>query len=443
MERHELYLVLPTASVIISNIEIGRLSEHMNNKQVVVIGAGHAGFQVCASLRDEGFDGNVTLVGDEPQLPYERPPLSKNFLARDVDRNELSFRSRSFYSDNRIEVALGTKVVEIDRQARRVRLHSGAVLSYDHLVLAQGARNRSFPSAAAWPSEFVSLRTVEDAEVLKSRAARAQKVVVIGAGFVGLEIAATLAKQKIDVEIIDVMPRVMSRSVSGPISDFFQRAHLSWGAKLHCGCAVTRIERLASERYFLAGSDGLAIEADMIVIGIGVVPNTDLAFAAGLHVDNGIVVNSALVTNDQAISAIGDCANFPGPCGMERLESVQNAGDQARHVAAHLTGQRERYASVPWFWSEQNGLKLQIAGLTKGHTHTSLRGRQDDGSFSVFCFEGSRLLGIESVNRPADHIIGRRLIEADAAVTPEQAADGDFDLRSLLRKPAKIQETVA
>lgn len=415
----------------------------MINKQVVVVGAGQAGFQICASLREKGFEGDVLLVGDEPRLPYERPPLSKDFLAGNADQDALSFRPESFYKDNRIELVLGTKAAEIDRQARHVRLDSGAMLSYDHLVLAHGARNRTLPLSGAWAVDALSLRTIEDAETIKARIAKAQKVVVIGAGFVGLEVAATLAKRQIDVEIIDVMPRVMSRSVSAHISDFFQRAHLSWGSKLHCGCAVTRIETLPGSRYLVAGSEGLAIEADLIVIGIGVVPNTELAFAAGLRVDNGIVVNSRLVTNDAAISAVGDCANFSGPHGMARLESVQNAADQARHVASHLTGQSTRYANVPWFWSEQNGLKLQIAGLTKGHTHTALRGRPEEDSFSVFCFDGPRLLGIESVNRPVDHVIGRRLIGAGIAIRPEQAADPGFDLKTLFSKPATVQATVA
>jgi 3-phenylpropionate/trans-cinnamate dioxygenase ferredoxin reductase subunit len=227
----------------------------------------------------------------------------------------------------------------------------------------------------------------------------------------------------------------MSRTVSAPISDFFQRAHLSWGTKLHFGFAITRIESLPGGRYLVVGNDGPAIEADAIVVGIGVVPNSELAAAAGLQVDNGIVVDSCLFTSDHSISAIGDCANFLSDYGRARLESVQNAADQARYVAGRLTGMCEQYSRVPWFWSEQNEFKLQIAGVTKGHTHTALRGNLEQGRFSVFCFDGDRLLGIESVNAPADHIIGRRLLATRATVMPQEAANTGLDLKTLLQEP--------
>lgn len=414
----------------------------MNTKRVVVVGAGQAGFQVCASLRERGFDGSIVLIGEEDSLPYERPPLSKAYLANGVARDSLLFRPDAFYADNAIEVALSDPVSEIDRAAQTVRLAAGRTIQYDRLVLAQGARNRSLPVSGSWAADALSLRTLDDAERLKRRAAGTGKVVVIGAGFVGLEVAATLAKNKIAVEILDVMPRVMSRSISGPVSDFFQRAHIEWGSKLHCSAAVHRIDTLSGGRYLVHASDGSQIEADLIVVGIGVIPNVELAFEAGLRIDNGIVVDASLRTADETIFAIGDCATFPASEGTVRLESVQNAVDQARYVAGQVLGSNERYSSIPWFWSEQNGLKLQIAGMTRGHTHIAMRGSPEQGHFSVFCFDGPRLLGIESVNRPADHIIGRRLLDKAVRVTPQQASDISFDLRSLLNQSAGLQASV-
>lgn len=415
----------------------------MNTRRVVVIGAGQAGFQICASLREKGFDGSIVLIGDETLPPYERPPLSKDFLAGNVAQDALLFRPIAFYADNAIDVILGEPVTEIDRTTQSVRLGAGRSIGYDCLVLAQGARNRSLPVPGSWAADALSLRTLGDAERLKWRAAKAERVVVIGAGFVGLEVAATLAKNRVAVEILDVMPRVMSRAISGPISDFFQRAHLEWGSKLHCSAAVHRIDPLSAGRYLVHASDGSQIESDLIVVGIGVVPNVELAFEAGLHIHNGIVVDSSLRTTDETIFAIGDCATFQTADGAVRLESVQNAVDQARYVAGQIMGATERYSSVPWFWSEQNGLKLQIAGITKGHTHIAVRGSPDQGQFSVFCFDGPRLLGIESVNRPADHIIGRRLLDKAARVTPQQAGDTSFDLQTLFSQSAGLQASVA
>jgi 3-phenylpropionate/trans-cinnamate dioxygenase ferredoxin reductase subunit len=416
----------------------------MKETSVVIVGAGQAGFQLCASLREKGYDGRIDLIGDERTPPYERPPLSKDFLAGSSKREDLLFRSEQFYRDNDISLLLGESAVDIDRFSRRVRFESGRSVAYDHLVLAQGARNRTLPLPGDWALDAMSLRTIEDAERLKEQSLRKQKVVVIGAGFVGLEVAATLARSGIAVEILDVMPRVMSRSISAPISEFFQKAHAGWGSTIRCSCAVNRIERISGNRFLITTSDDVQIENELIVVGIGVIPNAELAFAAELMVDNGIVVDDRLRTADERIFAIGDCANFPSAGGAAvRIESVQNAVDQARCVAAQLTGSSESYSSVPWFWSEQNGLKLQIVGVTKGHTHVALRGNPEQGQFSVFCFNGSRLLGIESVNRPTDHIIGRRLIGKHVRITPQQVSDVNFDLKRHLERHTAVHTSVA
>jgi 3-phenylpropionate/trans-cinnamate dioxygenase ferredoxin reductase component len=266
---------------------------------------------------------------------------------------------------------------------------------------------------------------------LRQRLAEARDIVVVGAGFIGLEFAAVAIAQGAGVHIIEVTHHPMGRVVSVPTSQFFAEAHTIWGAKLSLGTAVTRILGASGRVTGIETSDGRHLPADLVLICIGVIPNAELAGDAGLAVDNGIVVDEMLATGDAAISAIGDCANFPTrfATGRVRLESVQNAVDQARCVAARLAGRPELYDKVPWFWSDQGDLKLQIAGITTGPDRSVVRGDPADRNFSVFCFRGGRLIGVESVNRTADHVVARRLLAGDPGLSPEQAADQDYDLR--------------
>jgi 3-phenylpropionate/trans-cinnamate dioxygenase ferredoxin reductase component len=400
---------------------------------VVIVGAGHAGFQLAASLRQHGFDGPVVLVGDEPVLPYQRPPLSKEYLAGKIGLDLLLMQPEAFYRDHRIEFRAGTRVVAIDRAARRVELAAGGHLSYGHLVLATGARNRVPPLPGIERDGVCYLRSLAETDLLRERLAAAERIVVIGAGFIGLEFAAVARAQGKHVHIVELTDRVMGRVVSPPVSHFFAAAHRRAGVEFTFRAQAVRIAgdggRVAHVE--LAGGDRLA--ADLVLVSVGVVPNGELAAAAGLPVANGIVVDAALATADPLVSAIGDCASFPcvhAAGAPTRLEAVQNAADHARCVADRITGRPHPYGALPWFWSEQGELRLQIAGLTNGHDETILRGDPESGQFSVFCYREGRLVGIESVNRPADHAQARRLLAAGRQVSPEDAADASFDLRA-------------
>ncbi len=400
-----------------------------------IVGAGQAGFQVAASLRQEGFAGRIVLIGDEPVLPYQRPPLSKAYLAGQVGVDELWLRPAEFYAKQQIDPIYGDIVTSIDRRERRLRLISGLEVSWDYLIFATGARCRPLPVPGAEFDGVMMLRTLADADILRQRLDTAREVVVVGAGFIGLEFASVAIAGGADVHIIEVTHQPMGRVVSAPISRFFTEQHIRWGAKVSLGTGVARIVGHGNRVAGVETTDGRLLSADLVLICIGVIPNSELADGAGLAVDNGIVVDRYLTTGDPAIFAIGDCASFPTPfaSGRVRLELVQNAVDQARCVAEGLAGQRQPYEKVPWFWSDQGDLKLQIAGITTGHSQAVIRGEPDTCQFSVFCFAGGRLIGVESVNRPADHAMARRLLAGDPRLSPEQAADENYDLRAHTR----------
>jgi 3-phenylpropionate/trans-cinnamate dioxygenase ferredoxin reductase subunit len=408
----------------------------MPEPAVAIVGTGQAGFQAAASLRQDGFAGRITLIGDEPVRPYQRPPLSKAYLARDSGLDELWLRSESFYAQHQIDLLAGETVTAIDRTERRLRLASGSGLAWDHLVLATGARFRPLAAPGAELDGVLPLRTLADADTLRERLDQARDVVVVGAGFIGLEFASVAIARGAAVRIIEVTQHPMGRVVSATISRFFTEAHRRWGAEISLGTGVSRILGAQGRVTGVETTDGRHLPADLVLICVGVIPNAELASETGLDVDNGIVVDQRLATRDPAILAIGDCANFPTPFAAVRvrLESVQNAVDQARCVAAHIAGKPEPYDKVPWFWSDQGDLKLQIAGITVGHDTAVLRGNPDDGRFSVFCFRGGRLIGVESVNQTADHVVARRLLAGDPELTAEQAADESYDLRAHTRR---------
>ncbi|WP_375459232.1 NAD(P)/FAD-dependent oxidoreductase [uncultured Enterovirga sp.] len=399
---------------------------------VVVVGAGQGGFQAAASLRDEGYAGRILLVGEEPGLPYQRPPLSKAYLTGRADEASIRLRSASFFHERSIEL-VQDRATAIDRDAGQLHCASGARLAYDHLVLATGARNRSLPVPGAELDGVFYLRTLPDAEALRPRLAEARRAVVIGAGFIGLEFAAVASAMGLDVTVLEATSRPMSRAVSLPISAFFREAHEAAGIAMEFGSVAARILGEGSRAEAVETMDGREVPADLVLVGIGVVPNVELAAEAGLAIANGISVDEHLLTADPAISAIGDCASYPSAFAggaATRLESVQNAVDQARSVAARIAGRPRPYRAIPWFWSDQGPLKLQIAGLAIPHETTILRGDPGSASFSVFCFDGPRLVGVESVNRAADHMIARRLLAvAGPGLTREEAADAGLDLR--------------
>jgi 3-phenylpropionate/trans-cinnamate dioxygenase ferredoxin reductase subunit len=411
----------------------------------VIIGAGQGGYQVAASLREQGYSEPVTIVGDEPELPYQRPPLSKAYLLGELPADRLQLRPQSFYEAHKIDLIVGDRAAAIDRSAARVTLSSGAALAYDHLVLATGARNRKLPVEGAELDGVLYLRTLAEANAIKERFASAGNIVIAGAGFIGLELAAVASKLGKTVIVIESMARCMSRALSDIASQFYADAHAQWGVQLLLNTRLQTIHGRGGRVTSVTTSDGRDLPADLVLAGIGVEPMTYLAESAGLRTSNGVVVNARLVTADPKISAIGDCAAFPDPLSGQliRLESVQNAADQGRCVAKQIAGQPVDYAAVPWFWSDQRDLKLQMVGLTAGCDRTVVRGNPAERAFSVFCFRGPTLLGIESVNRPADHMFGRRLLAARETVTPEEAADVSFDLKARLSRVAPAREKSA
>lgn len=409
----------------------------------LIIGGGQGGYQVAASLREAGYAEQVTIVGNEPVLPYQRPPLSKAYLLGDTTAERLQLRPQSYYDKHAINLIVGGTATAVDRQARRVTLASGRALAYDHLVLGTGARNRTLPVHGAEADGVLYLRTLVEADAIKERFHAAQAIVVAGAGFIGLELAAVASKFGKQVTVLEALGRCMSRAVSLPVSNFFAEAHAGWGVQLLFEARLASIDSAGGRVTGVTTADGRKIPADLVLVGIGIVPETALAEAAGLALDNGIAVDAQLRTSDPAISAIGDCASYSDAgTGMRlRLESVQNAIDQGRYVAQRIVGKTTGgYSAVPWFWSDQRDLKLQMVGLTGGCDRTVLRGDPAMRAFSAFCFKGDRLLGIESVNRAADHMFGRRLIGAGQSVTPEEAADPSFDFKARL---ASLPRTAA
>ena len=402
----------------------------MSAPDIVVVGAGHAAIQLAASLRQGRYEGGITLINDEAGLPYQRPPLSKAYLGGHMDDAALALRPASFYSAQNVGLIEHDAAVLIDRARRSVRLASGATVPYGHLVLATGAANRPLPVPGAALAGVVGLRNLAETKALKALLPGLRRVVVIGAGFIGLEFAAVAAERGIAVTVIEAAPRPLMRGVSAVMSDHLARAHRGWGTTLLTNTGVKAIHG-AHRAEAVETADGRLIPTDLVLVAIGVIPHTGLAAAAGLRTSNGIVVDALLATEDPAISALGDCAAFPlEGHGLIRLESVQNASDQARALADRLLGKPAPYARLPWFWSDQGALKLQLAGLSGGHDHIVLRGDPASGAFSVFCFRGDTLLAVESLNRAPDHMAARRILAGTPAVTHAQAADPAFDLRT-------------
>jgi 3-phenylpropionate/trans-cinnamate dioxygenase ferredoxin reductase subunit len=405
----------------------------MTQGAVLIVGAGHAGFQVAASLRQAGFKERVAVINDEAHLPYQRPPLSKAYLKGTGGPESLMFRPQKFFDDQKIELIAG-RAIAIDRAAHKLKLASSEALDYGHLVLATGARNRLLDIPNAKLPNVRYLRILDDSEDLRARIAACKRVVVIGAGFIGLEFAATARIKGLEVDVLELASRVMARAVTSEVSEYFQARHAEAGVRIHLGVMATSIEADGEKVTGVSLSDGRHIPADLVVVGVGVLSNVELAAEAGLPTASGIIVNEHLLTADPNISAIGDCALFESPRfgGSLRLESVQNATDHARCVAARLTGNDKPYDGQPWFWSDQGDDKLQIAGLTTGYDQVVLRGEPRQKAFSAFCYKAGQLVGIESVNRAGDHMFGRRFLGMNRSLPPERAADPGFDLKAAL-----------
>ncbi|MCG6115509.1 MAG: FAD-dependent oxidoreductase [Mesorhizobium sp.] len=403
------------------------------NFDIVIVGSGQAGFQTAVSLRQEGFEGSIAIIGEEPGLPYQRPPLSKAYLKEGV-ADRLRFRDAGFFETNRIKLEDGSRVAEINRHDKTVKLEDGRRLGYGHLVLATGARNRRLPIDGIDLDGVVDLRTLGHADSLRQILASTRRLAVIGGGFIGLEIAATARAMGAEVTVLEATDRLMSRVVSPPVSAHFLAAHREAGIDVRLDTMASGITGSNGKATGVKLQDGSTIAADLVLVAAGVVANGELAEAAGLYVHDGIRVDDMLATEDPDISALGDCASFPfGHDGMPtRLESVQNAVDQAKCLAKRLTGKEERYAALPWFWSDQGPHKLQIAGLAVGADHHE-QFSGGEGKLTVLCFRRGELIGVETVNAPADHMAARKLLSSDQPVTLEDAKAAGFDVAALFR----------
>ena len=402
---------------------------------VVIIGAGHGGVELAAALRQHQFEGSIALISDEPDLPYQRPPLSKDYIKRAANSPALVLKPESFFADNAVDLRLGVRAEAVNRESRAVALSDGSSISYGHLVFATGARNRKPPVPGLDHANVLELRTLADANRIVQVLPNTRHIAVVGGGFIGLEGASLLRGMGIEVDVVEMAPRLMQRAVTEPMSAWFLGHHEGEGSKVHLSTSVAAVEH-ASAGATVALSNGGSIQADAVLLAAGVQPNTDLAEACGLEVANGIVVDKQLRTSDPAISAIGDCAAYPSHHlgGMARLEAVQNAVDHARCVAEQLTGQPKPYDALPWFWSIQGAARLQIAGLSRPGLTEIVRKGADESRFSVFLFDGGELVAVESVNSPADHMAARKLIGGGVELTQEQAGDPAFDLKALISR---------
>ncbi|WP_338831709.1 FAD-dependent oxidoreductase [Bradyrhizobium sp. 27S5] len=402
---------------------------------LVVIGASYAGIQAALAARDAGYAEPVTVIADESALPYQRPPLSKDFLLGEIGAQELLMHDEAIFAGKRIELLLGHRVVEIDRSAGRVTSADGAVLAFDSLVIATGSRARRIAISGAELDGVCCLRSIADAVDLKARLGQASEIVIVGGGFIGLEVASSAARLGKRVRVIEAASRLLERAVSPVVSRFLLDRHVRAGVTVKFGTAVSAMIGEGGRVVAVELNGGVRLGADLVVVGIGGIANDELAIAAGLECANGIVVDEHGRTARPGIYAAGDCANHYSRFaeGWIRLESVQHAQDQGAAAGLAIADRHEPYCSVPRFWSDQHDLKLQIVGCAGRSDRTVIRGAIDAGRFSVFNYRHGRLVAVDSINNPADQMVARRLIAAGISPTPDQAEDSSCDLKSLLK----------
>lgn len=392
-------------------------------ERIVIVGAGHAGGVAAMTLREQGYGGAIVIVGEEGCAPYQRPPLSKNFLTGEMSAEQLLLKPEKFYAERAVEARFGVRVEAIERAAMRVRLHDGETLAYSKLLLATGSRPRRLSVPGADLAGVHYLRTLADAAAIRADMARGRRAVVIGAGYIGLEAAAAAARAGMRVVVLEAAERILGRVSGRAVAEFFAATHRAQGVEVRCGVRIEALEGSARVAA-VVGNEG-PVEADLVIVGIGIEPNVELAADAGLVCDNGIVVDEFTRTGDPNIHAAGDCSNHPNALlgARLRLESVQNAIDQARVAASNLAGNARAYAELPWFWSNQYDLRLQIAGLSQGHDETLLRGNPAAAPFSIMYLRAGRVIAVDTVNAPRDHLAFRKLLAAGAPIDARRLVD--------------------
>jgi len=400
-------------------------------ERIVIVGAGQSGAQAVATLRAEGFAGDITLVGDEPFAPYQRPPLSKAYLMGTMERDRLFLKPDAFYREAKCELILGVAAKRIDRDARKVILADERVLAYDKLLIATGSRVRRIKCPGSDLPGIHYLRGIADVDALRALVAEGKRLAIVGGGYIGLEVAAVATKRGVDVIVFEALDRLMARAVSVPVSDFYYKVHCAAGVKVLLDTGVASFEGKDGLEAIHAG--GKSYPADVALVGIGIIPNDELAREAGLTCDDGIVVNDrSQVIGDAAIFAAGDCTHHIGREGTAlRLECVQNAIDQAKHAALSMLGKPSVYQEVPWFWSDQYDLKLQIAGLARPTDHLVLRGNPDARKFAVFHLRDGAIAAVEAVNAAPEYLVGKKLIAEGKKIAPERLADTTIPMKTI------------
>lgn len=408
-------------------------------RNVVVVGAGQAAAQFVEALRRRGYGGAIAVFGEEPWLPYQRPPLSKKYLAGGLPVDRLQLRQPAFYADQKVDLRLGQTVTRLERDARQVWLADGSAHPYDALVLATGSRPRSLPLPGIDLGGVHVLRSIADADALRADALRAvdrpaARAVILGGGYIGLEVAATLRQLGLEVTVLEVAERVMNRVVAEPVSRWYEAEHARRGVDIRLGARPIALEGDAAGRVRAVVTAAGTLAADVVVIGVGVLPNDGLARDADLPCENGIQVDERCRTADPAIHAIGDCTNHPSVHygGRVRLESVDNAVEQANTAAADLLGIEARHERVPWFWSDQYEHKMVIVGLSLGHDQVVLRGDPASGAFSCCYLRGGELLAIDTINVAKDHLAARKLIPTRLRPDPSRLADPSIALKDCI-----------
>ena len=398
----------------------------------IVIGAGQAGAEVASKLRDEGYDDRILLIGQENYLPYQRPPLSKKYMAGEMALERLFLRPQEFYQDKNIELNIGKSAYQIDPNKQKVEFNGGS-LHYDHLVLATGSKPRELPDYIGLKiKNLFTMRDLTDANSIEPFIKSGMRLLIVGGGYIGLEAAATARKFGVDVTLVEIEERILKRVAAKETSDYIRSLHISKGVKIKEEIGLDRLKIVGDKALSASLTDGSDISVDFVIVGIGIIPNTELAKSAKLKINNGIFVNDECRTSISNIYAAGDCTSFEYKNTLVRLESVGNAIDQANTVAQNILQQNTKYIPKPWFWSDQYNLKLQIAGLNTGYDDVVVRKGEND-QVSHWYFKGHNLLAVDALNDPRCYMIGKRLIEANNSPTKNQLKDKDFNLKVLLK----------
>ena len=399
---------------------------------VVIIGAGHAGGMTAISLRQQKYQGSITLIGEENFLPYQRPALSKGFLAGEIEEKRLYLKSQDYFDKNNISIIRNCEVVAIDRNNKTVSLENQQQLGYEKLIIATGSIVNKLKTSSR-ETDLYYLRTIKDSLKIREKLRNKNKITIIGAGYIGLEIASIAIKKNLEVIVLELENEVMSRVVSSEVSNFFQNKHQSEGIEFKFNTSVTDIEDQGKQKRIVC-SDGSVLSADLVVIGVGIKPNIELAHSSGLECDNGIIVDDNGQTSDDHIFAVGDCSNHPNNILKQRLrlESVQNAVEQAKSIAASIAGSHKPYQEVPWFWSDQYNIKLQIAGISQDHDHRVIRGYPEEEKFAVFYQKEKRLIAVDAINSPKEFMVGKKWIAKQAKIPFELIRNVDVDLKKIV-----------